>query len=71
MTLRFRLAQTPRRPGFSAKIPFGQAQLNVGSNGRCKITGGGEADHAEILEWISLCAPHLVPDRLDRTDRSC
>jgi hypothetical protein len=70
MILRFRLAKTARDHGFSQQIPFGQALLKVGSNGRCEIAGGGEADRVEILEWISLCAPHLVPDTAHRKDRS-
>ena len=70
MTLHFRLGHAPKDKVFAAAIPFGQARLKVRSGGRCEISGGTEADRAEILEWVSLCAQHLVPDESHREERS-
>jgi hypothetical protein len=43
-------------------ITFGTARLLTDRIGRCQIVGGSQADRQEVLEWISLCAPELVPD---------
>lgn len=62
MKLRF-LLSSPARPKHSNfNLAFGSACLRVDRVGRCRITGGSESDRLDILEWISLCAPELVPE---------
>jgi hypothetical protein len=70
MTLHFRLGQTPKNKVFANTIRFGNARLNVLHGGRCEMSGGTKADRAEIREWVSLCAQHLVPEESNREERS-
>lgn len=62
MTLRFQIGQTVRKEKVVQSLAFGQARLSIHQNGRCRVEGGSRTDRLEVIEWISLCAPHLVLD---------